>query len=133
MIMKIEELFIVASQEKYRFSTSSGQLMTENLWELPLTSNTKVSLDSLAIDLSRELKGSSESFVNKTTKNKTLENKLEIVKYVIQCRLEMKQLIDDQRKRKSQAESISKLIEEKEQEDLRSLSIEELKKLQETL
>ena len=132
--MKIEELFVVATREKYRFKSATGVLTTmEDLYELPLTSLTKLSLDSIAISLSNELKQTNESFVSPTKSNVTLERKLEIVKFIINERLEAKREIDDRKKRKEQLESIERLIEEKQEDSLRNMSLEDLQKLKDTL
>lgn len=65
--------FEIASRLKLRFETAVGMISTEDLWTLPLTSNSKVSLDSLAVSLNKELKGSEESFVTSTKKDEILK------------------------------------------------------------
>lgn len=132
--MSIENLFVTASREKYRFDSKVGQLTTEDLWQLPLTSENKASLNGVAIELSRQLKGSEESFVaTATAKDKTLTNKLEIVKYVIQVRMAENAAKLEEANRKETLSRIDALIQQKEDEKLSSKSLEELQALKASL
>jgi len=58
-------LFETASKNKLRFSSIKGNLTTEDLWDLPLTSKSgRICLDNIAKQLYKELKDSTEeSFV----------------------------------------------------------------------
>lgn len=129
--MSIEMLFVLASKNKYRFDSKVGLIASEDLWGLPLSSATKANLQDVAIGLHNQIKEKSVSFVSTVKVDATLENKLEIVKYVISSKQEDKRKIDDAAKRKAQKQAIHDLIEEKEQEGLRGLTIEQLRKLQE--
>lgn len=131
--MSIEMLFVLASKNKYRFDSKVGLIASEDLWGLPLSSATKANLQDVAIGLHNQIKEKSVSFVSTVKVDATLENKLEIVKYVISSKQEDKRKIDDAAKRKAQKQAIHDLIEEKEQDGLRGLSIEQLKRLQEEL
>jgi aminopeptidase N len=58
------DLFQKATRKKFRFPSPKGQLTTEQLWDLPLTSKTGMDLDSIAKTVNAELKLQSEtSFV----------------------------------------------------------------------
>lgn len=84
--METNALFIKASRLKLRFQTKRGSITVEDLWDLPLTSNTgKVNLDELAIEAHSKIEQTSTvSFVNNTVKSdNTAELQLEILKYVI--------------------------------------------------
>ena len=129
--MSIEMLFVLASKNKYRFESKVGLIASEDLWGLPLSSATKANLQDVAIGLHNQIKEKSVSFVSTVKVDATLENKLEIVKYVISSKQEDKRNIDEAAKRKAQKQAINALIEEKEQEGLRGLTIEQLRKLQE--
>lgn len=126
----MENKFIQATRLKLRFSTPIGLLSVEDLWDLPLESKTKVNLDSIAIALHRELKDTKdESFISKSRANPVLEMKLDIVKYIIEVKL---QESEDKAKAKAKSEQrakIADLIEEKQNESLRALSLDELKAL----
>ena len=126
--MNIEKLFVEATRAQYRFETKVGLVTEEDLWNLPLTSTTKANLDDVAIKLSRELKATDESFVaRKSVKNTELENKLEIVKYVIQVRQEENAAKLAEANKAAQREKLKELIAKKEDESLSSLSLDELK------
>ena len=123
-------MFKEASRLKLRFSTPIGLLSTEDLWDLPLESKTKVNLDSIAILLNREIKDTKEeSFISKSKVNPVTELKLEIVKAIIEIKLKE---ADEKLKAKVKAEQRNKIdaiISKKEDESLESLSLEELKAL----
>lgn len=123
-------MFKEASRLKLRFSTPIGLLSTEDLWDLPLESKTKVNLDSIAILLNREIKDTKEeSFIAKSKVNPVTELKLEIVKAIIEIKLKE---TSDKLQAKIKAEQRNKIdaiISKKEDESLESLSLEELKAL----
>ena len=126
----MENKFKEASRLKLRFSTPIGLLSTEDLWDLPLESKTKVNLDSIAILLNREIKDTKEeSFISKSKVNPVTELKLEIVKAIIEIKLKE---TSDKLQAKIKAEQRNKIdaiISKKEDESLESLSLEELKAL----
>lgn len=127
--MSIENMFEQASRNKLRFDTKVGLLTVEDLWNLPLTSKTKACLDDIAIALNNELKSTGESFVSTSTKDPVTELKFEIVKYIIQTRMdENKRKLEAEQKR-AKREQINELIARKEAGALENLSLEELKEL----
>lgn len=84
-------IFEQASRQKIRFNTWNGNLNTEDLWDLPLTSTAgKVNLDSIARDVNRAVKEQEEeSFVTSPAKkNRTVLLAFEVVKAIIKVRLE---------------------------------------------
>ncbi len=119
------ELFVTASRKKYRFDSTRGQLNTEDLFDLSLTA-----LDAVAVALDDKIqKAGRKSFVGKrTAATGDDENKLEIVKSVI----EFKQTEDEARKTRvakdSQKAFLSSLLEKKQMEKMESLSEEEIQK-----
>lgn len=134
--MNIENLFVTASREAYRFDSKLGaaSLTVEQLWHLPLSSTTKASLDNVAIELNRQLKGTEESFVSAVTaKDTTLSNKLEIVKYVIQTRMAENTAKLEAAARKQQRARIDELIQRKQDEKLENLTLEQLEALKENI
>lgn len=86
--MDINQLFIEASRLKLRFDTSNnGKMTVEDLWDLPLQSRTRPSLDSIAIALNESIKTYGEqSFVSKSTVPRAVTVAFEIVKYIIETR-----------------------------------------------
>jgi hypothetical protein len=119
-------IFEAASRNKVRFASDRGELTTEQLWDLNLTS-----LDKVARDVNKELKSVTEdSFIaTKVDARKApLELKLEIVKFVIDEKLA------EAEARKTAAEKAlkKKVLEEalanRQNEKINSMSEEDLKK-----
>jgi hypothetical protein len=122
------DIFANASRLKLRFATTVGQISVEDLWDLPLTSESKVNLNSIAKGLAKELRESSEDdFVgDKTVKTTTIELKFDIVKHIIDVRraeAEAKKLATA---KKAQNEKILAIIAKKQDESLEGKSVEEL-------
>lgn len=89
--VNVAALFVQASRLKLRFDNpNGGQLAVEDLWDLPLTSANKASLDKIAVDLFRKLRESEEmSFVIEPTGSKdysVTQLKFDIVRHVIETR-----------------------------------------------
>lgn len=123
------EQFIAASRMKVRFDTAKGLLSVEDLWDLPLDRG-RVNLDDIAIGLSRELKGDTESFVNKTkSANVELKTKLDVVVYVIDTKMKELEEAKQARGRIEKKNQILEIIARKENKDLEEKSLDELKGL----
>jgi len=128
------DIFEKASRLKLSFSTPIGVLSVENLWDLPLSSERKTSLDSIAVALHRDIasSGNVTSFV-KSAKKKAdpdhKELKLDIVKRIIEV------LEEENEKRaaiaatKERNARIRELIAKKQDETLSGKSEEELRQL----
>ncbi len=118
-------LFVIAARNKYRFESTKGLLQVEDLYDLNLTS-----LDNIAVALDEKIqKLGRKTFIEKRTNStKELEEKLEIIKFVIQT----KQKEDEERKAKQaasqQREFLKALREKKQLAQLENLSLEEIEK-----
>jgi hypothetical protein len=117
-------MFEKASKAKLRFSTLQGVVTTEDLWDMSLTQ-----LDELAKFLYNATKQEEISFLKEKPKRQSLlELRLNIVKHVINCKLEersaakLKAVKDDRRK------LLLRQLENKQTEELTALSKEELLK-----
>ena len=123
-------MFEQASKLKFRFVTQKGNLTTEDLWDLPLSS-TGVSLDSIAIELNKKIKDNSqESFVAKKTNiNSILELKLDILKHIINCRQLAIEEENNAEDRKRKKEQIMNIIADKEDDSLKDKSVKDLQKM----
>lgn len=125
------ELFAKATKEKYRFESNKGVLGVEDLWDLPLQSERKDSLDSIAKALNRDVKNAEEeSFVSTAEKSpeRTLAaNKLEVVKAVIAERIAENARHATAQARKETKEKILQVLAAKKDESLHQASEEELK------
>lgn len=124
-------IFEQASRIKVRFDSGQGMLTVEDLWDLPLTHKTRVSLDGVAKKVNKDLKESQEeSFVVSTsTTNKIHQLKMDIVKHVIGVRLEEAKEVEERQQKAIQKQKIMEVIQRKKDEDLESKSMEELEAL----
>jgi beta-glucosidase-like glycosyl hydrolase len=121
-------LFEAAARGKYRFTSAKGQITTEDLFDLPLTSKNGFDLDMVARSVNNELKAASEeSFVTTNRRNTELENKLEIVKFVIQLRQAEKAEAADRAERLARKRKILDAIENKENQQLSEASLDDLR------
>lgn len=124
-------MFEKASRTKLRFNTTRGQVGIEDLWDMPLESNDGFSLDELAKNLNIQLKDTEESFVRPKKKTGDSPSKLafDIVKHVIQVKLDDIEAKKNAAARKAQKEKILNVISEKQDDALKGKSIASLKKL----
>lgn len=114
-------IFEVASREKLRFNTGRVVVTTEQLWELPLTGAN--SLDSIAVELDTLIRNTApRSFVTNTTTgaDKTLQLQFDIVKHVINVRLEERQAKAEKAEKASQRKLLKEAIAAQEHAELLS-------------
>lgn len=129
----IETMFEAAVRQKLRFDSKVGQLSVEDLWDLPLTSTTKVNLDQIAIALNAQLKSTEESFVTGSAKDATTQLRFDIVRHVITVRMrENSEKVEAVQKRQKR-EQLDELIARKQTGALESLSVEQLEAMRNAL
>ena len=130
-------IFEQATRQKLRFDTPKGQLSVEDLWDLPLISNTgKANLDDLARDLDAEVKQEQKtSFVQPTQSgsNVLAELKFNIVLHIIQVRVEENRKRQDAEALTEKRRQIMAIIDRKQNEALKGQSLEDLQKLLQSL
>ena len=130
-------MFQEATRKKLRFDSPQGSLTVEDLWDIPLHSqNNKVAnLDDIAKALFKQIKEQdTESFVfKKATVNELVQLKFEIVKHIIGIRLTEVQAAEQIRINKDKKQQILAIIAAKENEQLMGTSLDELKKMAESL
>ena len=122
-------LFLLASRKKLRFPSDRGDLTTEQLWDIPLTSRSGFSVNNIAIAVNNELKSLEEESFVETSQNPRrddLRAMLEILKTVIAVRQEEGKRRSEAAERASMREQIREAIEAKRREGLASSSLEEL-------
>ena len=124
-------LFEEASKLKLRFETERGRISTEDLWDLPLSKDHGLSLDNLAKALNSKLKEESEeSFViPKSKESSILSLQFELVKHVIKVKIEERDAKEQALKKKAKKKRIREIIADKEDESLKSLSEDQLRKM----
>jgi hypothetical protein len=105
-----------------RFSYK-GLISVEDLWDLSVKD-----LDSIFKSLNSELrKVTEESLLDeKTQKDEELEDKIEIIKYIVKVKLEELDLRQKAKEKKEQRQKILQIKSLKEDESLQNSSIEEL-------
>ena len=75
-------------------------------------------------------KANEESLLKSKTKDQTvLEMKIDIVKYIVNYKLEEIKNREEESKRKVQKQKILKILNEKENQNLQNMSVEELKEM----
>lgn len=122
-------LLLNAIRKKYRWSTARGLVSVEDLFDLPLSKG-QVTLNGIAVDLHNQLKNTAEvSFVEPTKADVEMQEKFELVKYVIEIRLEENKVKAEAAHVREHNAKIDALILEKKEEDLRGKTIEELEAL----
>lgn len=128
-------MFEKATRLKLRFETTKGQLTVEDLWDLPLTSTRhSANLDDLARTLHEATKNESVSFVTKTeTVNEVQKLRFDIVIHIINTRISENDAAATARANREKKQQIMALIDQKQNEALGTLSVEDLRKMVESL
>jgi len=124
------KLFEKAVRQKLRFSSYKGTIGVEDLWDLSVED-----LDTIYKNLNSQLKEIEEDSLlgTKSAQDKSLELKVDIIKYVVETKLEEKE------KRKKQAEiarrkqKILEIMESKKEEQLKNKDLDELEEMLEGL
>lgn len=134
MTTETQNMFEQASRQKLRFDTGVGLLTVEDLWALPLsTTNNKPNLDAIAVELNKALKGTEESFVSNKKKDAILQLKFDLVKHIIDTRMQEIDAKTKEAQRSAQIGKIDELIAAKEDAALSELTIEQLQDLKKGL
>lgn len=130
--MDINELFLRATREKFRFFSPIGELTVESLWDIPLTSGKKTNLDDVAKTVNTELKATvEESFVSTGTnpKRSLLEAKLELVKAIIAIRMAENEAFKARVAKTERRRQIEQAIADSDARNLSSASKDDLLKM----
>lgn len=123
-------IFEKASRMKLRFNVGSRlNLTVENLWDLPLTNIKGEDLDHIAIELQEQLSSNEKSFViqqSKTKETQVNQLKFDIVKYIIDVRLEEQKVANLERQRAQEIATLKELQKQAKIRDLQNLSSKEI-------
>ena len=122
------DLFLEARRKKLRFASLKGELIVEQLWDLPLTSKTGFDLDNVAKSVKRELDASSvESFVNVSSPlEATLTLKLELIKSVIAVRIAERDAVQQREARKAERNQLLAALAGKKEDAIKAMSPEQI-------
>lgn len=131
--MNTSNIFEDISRQALRFDSPQGQLPVEDLWNLPLSnpSKNRANLDDIARALNKQLKSEDEeSFVAVAVKtDNTIKLKFEVIKHIITIRLAENAAASLARESREKKQFILGLIAQKENEVLVGSSLEDLKKM----
>lgn len=123
-------MFEMASQFKFRYPWK-GVITTEDLWDL-----NQGQLDTVYQALSKELKACQEGDsllsakpTNLFNKEKDLTYKIEIVKYIFECKQQAAELHRMEAERSAKKQHILEIIAAKQENALQNMSEEDLKKM----
>lgn len=122
-------IFEQASITKLRFDSTRGDLTTEQLWDVPLSSKNGFSLDDIAKSVNRELKATAEeSFVAPASSGAStkLQLQLEILKHIIAVKMDARDKASQAAERAVKKAKLLEVLAEKQDTSLRQLTVEEL-------
>ena len=124
-----KNLFEVATREKYRFAYR-GSIGVEDLWDLSMTA-----LDAVYKNLMSQKKVENEDSLVavKSTQSVELENKINIVKYIFSVKKGEADASKQQQSINAQKQKIMGILAEKEDQNLRNKSPEELREMLESM
>lgn len=112
------------------FTSSRGDLLPQQLFQLPLTSNNGFSLNDVAKGINNEIKANGEEeFVSSAKTNTVVELlnlKLDFVKEVIAYRQEQIAAREGEEARLRESRILLEALENRKIENLQSMSIEEI-------
>ncbi|QEG04285.1 hypothetical protein [Bacillus phage BC-T25] len=120
-----DKLFEVATRTKMQFPFR-GMISVIDLWDL-----TPTQLDTVFKTLNAELKQVSEESLTKvkTTKDKELELKVEIVKYIYSVKVAEKEAVQEAKAKKEEKQKLLAILDSKKNEELQSKSAAEIQAL----
>ena len=127
-------MFDKATRMKLRFDSPIGKLTTEDLWDLPLTAGVnRPNLDDIAVQIDKELKeNGTTSFVRKSTKTKNeavTRLKFDVVMAIIAVRQAEAEQAEVKQANAAKKQRLLELIAEKQDESLKTKSVDELQAL----
>ena len=120
--MEANKMFEVAVRNKFRYPYK-GVIATEDLWDLSVQQ-----LDGIFKTLkSQEKKAKEESLLDtRTPEDEILTGEIEIIKYIVNTKLEEAKQAERAKEAHDQKQKILGILAEKQDEDLRNKTPEEL-------
>lgn len=119
------DIFERGLRKKLRFNFK-GSINIETLYDLSVNN-----LDAIYKELMQQKRNTVEDTLLSVSKEKdeTLELQLEIVKHIVQVKLEEQRRKEEEMEVKAQKQLIRGIIKEKENENLKNMPISELKRM----
>jgi len=124
----MKNIYKTGAKLKLRFETSKGQLTIEQLFDLPLISKTKVSLNDVAVTISDSITKVKDFVGVETSSNKIAELKLEIVKDIIETKKRENEIKANKAKTSEEIAKLENILAMKKAEEIAKLSAEEIEK-----
>lgn len=135
-------LYKRALEEKWRFPSKRGPLSLEEVYSLPLEGNGGLNLDAVAIEVYKQIKGLESEKVSFISDDKESRGSKEVQKLELQLEI-LKDRIEDVRARNDrnvelqakakQKAMLEKILITKEEESLKDLPADTIKKMLEEL
>lgn len=123
------QIFEQASRQKLRFPSNRGELMTEQLWDLPLQSKGGFDLDSVAKAVNAQLKSvTEESFVSNGSNpaKVKLTLMLDVVKHIIAVKLAENEAARNKAANAAERQKLLDALGDKQTEELKGMSKDQL-------
>jgi len=124
----MSNLFEQAARNKYRFGSSKGLITVEELWDMPLQSKNGFNLDTVAVSLQDQRDKTGKSFVTRSTENSEFKAKLDIVVHIIETKIAEANAKDQDKANKEKKQKLMSILADKEDEGLRNMTPEQIKK-----
>lgn len=122
----VRVLFELAARYKWRWTGYKGQLRAEDLWDLPVEA-----LDDIFKKLNSEKKKNDEESLleatARTSQEIMLDNKISIVRYIVQTKLAEAETRRRYAEKKAKEQQIMDILARKETAALENLSTDELR------
>lgn len=122
-------MFEKAIKQKLRFDSNRGQLTTEDLWDLPLTSRNSFDLDTIAKAVNSKIKEAQEESFVKVRSNPAQDKltlQLDILKYIIADKMQEAETKVTTVARQQQRQKLEEVLASKQDDALKGLTVEEL-------
>ncbi len=131
---KATDLFLRATREELRFTTSKGELSTEQLWKVPLRSalaGDAFNLDVVAKTAFARKEAVSHSFVDadagKTPAQQRAELTFDVIKFVIDLKLEEEEEAGIEAANRVETAKLLEFLVEKQDQKLSAMSEKEIR------
>ena len=118
----MSDLFKIATKKAYRFNYK-GLITVENLWDLSVEE-----LDKIYKSLKKQQRNNTEESLLQTvsTEDKELQNKIDIIKTIVNDKLVARDKAQKAAERKAQNQRILEIMADKQDAALKEKSLEEL-------
>lgn len=123
--MENKNIFEIATRKAFRFTSTKGLLSVEDLWKLKRTE-----LNNIYKGLASSIKKDEEMGLmkEKTEKDEDASIMMEIIKYIYEVKDEEEKAKANEKVKAEQKQLYMSILKQKEEEELKNLSADELRK-----